>query len=126
MARIVGVDLPKSKRIETALTYVYGIGDSLSKEILSDAKISPNTRVTQLTEDEVYRIQETILRKGLKVEGDLRKEVQQNIKRLMDIGCYRGMRHRKGLPVRGQRTRTNARTRKGPRRTVGAKKGGIV
>ncbi len=126
MARIVGVDLPKNKRIEIALTYVYGVGDSLSKEILSNAKVNPDTRVQNLTEDEVYRIQETLLKKGLKVEGDLRKEVQQNIKRLMDIGCYRGLRHRKGLPVRGQRTRTNARTRKGPRRTVGAKKGGIV
>lgn len=126
MARIVGVDLPKNKRIEAALTYVYGVGDSLSKEILGDAKVDPDTRVQNLTEDEVYRIQEVILKKGIKVEGDLRKEVQQNIKRLMDIGCYRGMRHRKGLPVRGQRTRTNARTRKGPRRTIGAKKGGIV
>jgi len=122
MARISGVDLPKNKRIEVALTYIYGIGDSLAKEILSEAGVSIDTRVFNLTEQEVHKIQEAILRKGLKVEGDLRKEVSQDIKRLMDIGCYRGVRHRKGLPVRGQKTRSNARTRKGPKKTVGSKK----
>lgn len=122
MARISGVDLPKNKRIEIALTYIFGIGLSLSKQILKDANVNPDTRVFNLTEDEVHRIQETILGKQLKVEGDLRKEISQDIKRLMDIGCYRGIRHRKNLPVRGQRTRSNARTRKGPRKTVGAKK----
>ncbi|HRU39931.1 MAG TPA: 30S ribosomal protein S13, partial [Candidatus Goldiibacteriota bacterium] len=115
MARIAGIDLPKNKRIEVALTYVYGIGDSLSKQLLSEAGVNPDTRVFNLTEQEVYKIQEAIHRKGLKVEGDLRKEISQDIKRLMDIGCYRGLRHRKGLPVRGQRTRSNARTRKGPK-----------
>ncbi len=121
MARISGIDLPKNKRIDVALTYIYGIGDVLSKQILEDAKVKPDTRVFNLTEDEAYKIQEVMLKKGIKSEGDLRKEVSQDIKRLMDIGCYRGMRHRKGLPVRGQRTRSNARTRKGPRKTVGAK-----
>lgn len=122
MARIAGIDLPKNKRIEIALTYIYGIGNSLSKALLADANVNPDTRVFNLTEQELYKIQEAILRRGLKVEGDLRKETSQDIKRLMDIGCYRGMRHRKGLPVRGQRTRSNARTRKGPKKTVGAKK----
>lgn len=122
MARIVGVDLPKNKRIEIALTYIYGIGISLSKKILKEANVNPDTRVFNLTESEVHKIQEVILKNGIKVEGDLRKEVTQNIKRLVDIGCYRGLRHRKGLPVRGQRTRSNARTRKGPRKTVGTKK----
>jgi small subunit ribosomal protein S13 len=122
LARIAGIDLPKNKRIEVALTYVYGIGDSLSKALLSDANVNPDTRVFNLTDQEVYKIQDAILKRGLKVEGDLRKEVSQDIKRLIDIGCYRGMRHRKGLPVRGQRTRSNARTRKGPKKTVGAKK----
>jgi small subunit ribosomal protein S13 len=122
MARIVGVDLPKNKRIEIALTYIYGIGLSLSKKILKEANVNPDIRVFNLTEAEVHRIQEAILKSGVKVEGDLRKEVSQNIKRLIDIGCYRGLRHRKGLPVRGQRTRSNARTRKGPRKTVGTKK----
>lgn len=122
MARISGIDLPKNKRIEVALTYVYGIGDSMASAILKDAGVNPDTRVQNLTEQEVYKIQDTILTKQIKVEGDLRKEVTQNIKRLMDIGSYRGMRHRKGLPVRGQRTRTNARTRKGPKKTVGASK----
>ncbi len=121
MARISGIDLPKNKRIDVALTYIYGIGDVLSKQILEDANVKPDTRVFNLTEDEAYKIQEVMLKKGIKSEGDLRKEVSQDIKRLMDIGCYRGMRHRKGLPVRGQRTRSNARTRKGPRKTVGAK-----
>lgn len=122
MARISGTDLPKNKRIEVALTYVYGIGNSLAKLILKDAGVNPDTRVFNLTEQEVYKIQDTILTKQVKVEGDLRKEVSQNIKRLMDIGSYRGFRHRKGLPVRGQRTRSNARTRKGPKKTVGAGK----
>ncbi len=122
MARISGIDLPKNKRIEVALTYVYGIGNSMARAILKDAGVNPDTRVFNLTEQEVYKIQDTILTKQVKVEGDLRKEVTQNIKRLMDIGSYRGLRHRKGLPVRGQRTRTNARTRKGPKKTVGAGK----
>ncbi|MBP7792814.1 MAG: 30S ribosomal protein S13 [Candidatus Goldbacteria bacterium] len=122
MARIVGVDLPKNKRIEIALTYIYGIGLSLSKKILQEANVNPDTRVFNLTEAEIHKIQETIIKNGIKVEGDLRKEVSQNIKRLIDIGCYRGLRHRKGLPVHGQRTRSNARTRKGPRKTVGTKK----
>jgi small subunit ribosomal protein S13 len=121
LARISGIDLPKNKRIDVALTYIYGIGDVLSKQILEDANVKPDTRVFNLTEDEAYKIQEIMLKKGIKSEGDLRKEVSQDIKRLMDIGCYRGMRHRKGLPVHGQRTRSNARTRKGPRKTVGAK-----
>ncbi|MCX8094000.1 MAG: 30S ribosomal protein S13 [Candidatus Goldbacteria bacterium] len=122
MARIVGVDLPKNKRIEIALTYIYGIGLSLSRKILKEANVNPDTRVYNLTEAEVHKIQEVIVKSGIKVEGDLRKEVAQNIKRLIDIGCYRGIRHRKGLPVRGQRTRSNARTRKGPRKTVGTRK----
>jgi small subunit ribosomal protein S13 len=122
LARISGTDLPKNKRIEVALTYVFGIGKSLAKLILKDAGVNPDTRVFNLTEQEVYKIQDTILTKQVKVEGDLRKEVSQNIKRLMDIGSYRGLRHRKGLPVRGQRTRSNARTRKGPKKTVGAGK----
>ena len=122
MARIAGIDLPKNKRIEVALTYIYGIGHSRAKAILSEANVSPDTRVFNLTEEEVHRLQETILSLGIKIEGDLRKEVSQNIKRLMDIGSYKGIRHRKGLPVRGQRTRSNARTRKGPKKTVGSKK----
>ncbi len=122
MARIAGIDLPKNKRIEAALPYIYGIGWSLSKKILKEANVSPDTRVFNLTEEEVHRIQSTIVNLGIKIEGDLKKEVSQNIKRMMDIGCYRGIRHRKGLPVRGQRTRSNARTRKGPRKTVGTKK----
>lgn len=118
MPRIAGVDLPKEKRIEIALGYIYGIGRSLSNKILTQAKIDPNTRAKNLTEEEVSRIT-GIIQKECKIEGDLKREVAANIKRLMDIGCYRGIRHRKGLPVRGQRTSTNARTRKGPRRTVG-------
>ena len=121
MARIAGVDLPRDKRVEVALTYIYGIGRSRSLEVLKKTGVHPDTRVRDLTEDEVTRLREVIEREYT-VEGDLRREVQQNIKRLMDIGCYRGLRHRRGLPVRGQRTRTNARTRKGPRRTVGAKR----
>ena len=116
MARIAGVDIPREKRIEIALTYLYGIGRSLSNLILAQAGIDPNTRTNALSEEEVARIRE-IIEQEHKIEGDLRKEINVNIKRLMDIGCYRGLRHRKGLPVRGQRTRTNSRTRKGPRKT---------
>lgn len=121
MARIAGVDLPKQKRVEIALTSIYGIGRSLAREILAVAAVNPDIRVKDLTEDEVTRIRKAIEGR-YKVEGDLRMEVAQNIRRLMDIGCYRGLRHRVGLPVRGQRTRTNARTRKGPRPPVGVKK----
>lgn len=123
MARIAGVDLPREKRVEIGLTYIFGIGLTTSQQILRESGISPDTRVRNLTEEEVVRLREYIDR-NLKVEGDLRREVSQNIKRLMEIGCYRGLRHRKGLPVRGQRTHTNARTRKGPRRQIGAKKKG--
>lgn len=118
MARVAGVDLPRDKRVEIALTYIYGIGLSRSREILLATGVNPNTRVRDLTEDEVKRIREFIER-NYKVEGDLRREVAMNIRRLVEIGCYRGIRHKRGLPVRGQRTRTNARTRKGPRKTVG-------
>jgi small subunit ribosomal protein S13 len=121
LARISGIDLPKSKRIEIALTYIYGIGRSASQRILSNSGIDFNTRTDKLTEAEVARIREYI-DKNLKVEGDLRRDISMDIKRLMDLGCYRGLRHRKGLPVRGQRTKTNARTRKGPARTVAGKK----
>ena len=119
--RIVGVDLPQEKRGEIALTYIYGIGLKTSQKILSEAGINPDTRVKDLTEDEVGRIRD-ILANNYQVEGDLRREVALNIKRLSEIGCYRGIRHRRGLPVRGQKTKTNARTRKGPKRTVGAKR----
>lgn len=115
MPRILGVDIPKEKRIEISLTYLYGIGRNLSNKILKEANINPDTRAKDLTDEEVARIT-SVIQKGYKVEGDLRRELSQNIKRLMDIGSYRGLRHRRGLPVRGQRTRTNARTRKGPRR----------
>jgi len=121
MARIAGVDLPRDKRVEIGLTYIFGIGKPTSQEILAKAGINPDTRVRDLTEDEVGKIRE-IIGKECKVEGDLRREVSLNIKRLMEIGCYRGLRHRRGLPVRGQRTKTNARTRKGPSRTVGIKR----
>lgn len=121
MARIAGVDLPREKRIEVGLTYVYGIGHSSAVRILKEAGVSLDTRVRDLTDDEVSRIREAIDR-SQKVEGDLRREVALNIKRLIEIGCYRGIRHRKGLPVRGQKTKTNARTRKGPRKTVANKK----
>lgn len=121
MARIAGIDLPRNKRIEVALTYIYGIGRSSSQEILSKAGVEMNTRTDDLTEAEVAKIREVIDRES-KVEGDLRREVSMNIKRLMDLGCYRGLRHRRGLPVRGQKTKTNARTRKGPRKTVAGKK----
>ncbi len=117
MARIAGVDLPKNKRIEIALTYIFGIGLSSSKKILEKAGVDPDKRVKDLTHDEISRIRDIIDRE-YKVEGELRKEIAMNIKRLIDIGCYRGMRHVMGLPVRGQRTRTNARTRKGPKKTV--------
>jgi len=121
MARIAGVDLPREKRIEIALTYIYGIGLTRSKEILERTGVSPDKRVKNLTESEQVTLREAVER-TYKVEGDLRSEIGQNIKRLMDIGAYRGLRHRRGLPVRGQRTKTNARTRKGPRKTVAGKK----
>lgn len=121
MARIAGVDLPRDKRVEIALTYIFGIGKTTSQKLLSQTGISPDTRVRDLTEDEVSKLRETI-DADVKVEGDLRREVSLNIKRLIEIGSYRGIRHRRGLPVRGQRTKTNARTRKGPRRTVANKK----
>jgi small subunit ribosomal protein S13 len=121
MARIAGVDLPRTKRIEIGLTYIFGIGRTRSNVILKDAGVNPDTRVKDLSEDDVRKITRVIEDQG-RVEGDLRKEVSMNIKRLMDIGCYRGLRHRRGLPVRGQRTKTNARTRKGPRRGAVAKK----
>lgn len=121
MARISGIDLPKNKHIVIALTYIYGIGRSTAETIVASAKIDPNTRTDKLTEAEVSRLRDEIDR-NCKVEGDLRREISMNIKRLMDLGCYRGLRHRKGLPCRGQRTKTNARTRKGPARTVAGKK----
>jgi len=123
VARIAGVDLPREKRVEVGLTYIFGVGLTTSQRILRETGIDPDTRVRNLTEEEVVRLREFI-DKNLQVEGDLRRETSQNIKRLMEIGCYRGLRHRRGLPVRGQRTHTNARTRKGPRRQIGAKKKG--
>lgn len=122
MARIAGVDLPKEKRIDIALSYIYGIGRPLAKKILAQTPIDPGKRVKDLTESEVNLLRE-IIAKNYRVEGDLRKEVVQNIRRLIEIGSYRGLRHKRGMPVRGQRTRTNARTRKGPKRTVGVKRG---
>jgi len=116
MPRILGVDIPKEKRIEIALGYLYGVGRNLSNTILKDAQISPDKRAKDLSEEEVSRIVATLQKSGYRLEGDLRRDISQNIKRLMDIGSWRGMRHRKGLPVRGQRTRTNSRTRKGPRK----------
>ena len=121
MARIAGVDLPREKRVEIGLTYIYGIGRVTSNKILAESGINPDKRVKDLTEDEVSAIRDYI-EKNLSVEGDLRREVKLNIKRLMEIGCYRGVRHRKGLPVRGQSTKQNARTRKGPKKTVSRKK----
>ena len=118
MARLAGVDLPRNKRMEIAITYIYGIGRALSREILKAAEVSLDKRTDELDDNETRRIREVIEGRQLKVEGDLRREVSMNIKRLMDLGCYRGVRHKKGLPVRGQRTRTNARTRKGPRKAV--------
>ena len=117
MARIAGIDLPRSKRVLIGLTYIYGIGRATSGEILEKANVNPNTRIKDLTESEVAALREVIDRE-YQVEGDLRREVQQNIRRLIDIGCYRGLRHRRNLPVRGQRTRTNARTKRGPKKTV--------
>ena len=121
MARISGVDLPREKRVEVGLTYIYGIGLTTSKNILSKAEVNPDTRVKDLTDDEVRKISD-IINEDIMVEGDLRRETALNIKRLQEIGCYRGIRHRKGLPVRGQNTKNNARTRKGPRKTVANKK----
>lgn len=117
MARIAGIDLPKNKRIEIGLTYIYGIGRSTSEKILKQANVDPSVKTDDLTEEEINAIRQ-VIDANYKVEGDLRSEVSMNIKRLMDLGCYRGLRHRRGLPVRGQRTHTNARTRKGPRRSV--------
>jgi small subunit ribosomal protein S13 len=121
MARISGVDLPREKRVEVALTYIYGIGLHTSQQVLAATGISPDTRVRDLTDDEANRLRE-IIDRDYRVEGDLRREVSMNIKRLMDIGSYRGLRHRRGLPLRGQRTRTNARTRRGPKRAIGGRK----
>ncbi|MDH7497074.1 MAG: 30S ribosomal protein S13 [Syntrophomonadaceae bacterium] len=121
MARLAGVDLPRDKRIVVALTYIFGIGRSTAEKIVAETGVNPDTRVKDLTEEEISRLRDNIDR-NYRVEGDLRREITMSIKRLMDIGCYRGIRHRRGLPVRGQRTKTNARTRKGPRRTVGAKR----
>jgi len=121
LARIAGVDLPRDKRVEISLTYILGIGRSSSQKILAAAGINPDTRVKDLTEEEVAKLR-AVIDKNYTVEGDLRRDVSMNIKRLMDLGCYRGIRHRRGLPVRGQKTKTNARTRKGPKRTAGGKK----
>ncbi|HHV71039.1 MAG TPA: 30S ribosomal protein S13 [Clostridia bacterium] len=121
MARIAGVDLPRDKRVEIGLTYIYGIGRPTAQKILAQAEVNPDTRVRDLTDEEVNRLRE-VIDKNYKVEGDLQREVALNIKRLIEIGCYRGLRHRRGLPVRGQRTKTNARTRKGPRKTVGVRR----
>lgn len=122
MARIAGVDLPNAKRAEVALTYIYGIGPKIAAEILKNTGINPDTRAKDLTEDDVSKIREYLDRNEIPVEGDLRRIVALNIKRLVEIGCYRGVRHRRGLPVRGQRTKTNARTRKGPKKTIANKK----
>ena len=121
MARLVGVDLPRNKRIEIALTYIYGIGLTTAKQIIAETGVNPAIRVKDLSEEDLAKLRDYI-QQNLKVEGDLHREVSQNVKRLMEIGCYRGLRHRRGLPVRGQRTHTNARTRKGPRKQIGGKK----
>ncbi|NLI57350.1 MAG: 30S ribosomal protein S13 [Clostridium sp.] len=121
MARIAGVDLPREKRVEIGLTYIFGIGRSLAKRIVAETGVNPQTRIRDLTDDEVNKLRE-VIDKNYTVEGDLRREVALNIKRLMEIGCYRGRRHKMGLPVRGQRTKTNARTRKGPKRTIGVQR----
>lgn len=121
MARLVGVDLPRNKRIEIALTYIYGIGLTTAKEIIAATGVDPDIRVKDLSEEDLAKLRDYI-QQNLKVEGDLHREVSQNVKRLMEIGCYRGLRHRRGLPARGQRTHTNARTRKGPRKQIGGKK----
>lgn len=124
MARIAGIDLPKNERVEIGLTRIFGIGRSLSRKILAETGVNPNIRVKDLTDEDIVKIR-GVIERDYKVEGELRKEIAMNIKRLMDIGCYRGLRHKMGLPVRGQRTRTNARTRKGPKKTVaGKRKGG--
>ncbi len=123
MARIAGVDVPRDKRVEIGLTYIYGIGLKTSQGLLEQTSINPDTRVRDLTDEEVARLRE-IIEREMTVEGDLRREVGMNIKRLMDIGCYRGLRHRRGMPVRGQRTKTNARTRRGPKRALGVRKKG--
>jgi len=123
VARIAGVDLPRDKRVEVGLTYIYGIGATTSQKLLDRTGVSADTRVRDLTDEEVARLRD-VIEKEMVVEGDLRREVNMNIKRLMDIGCYRGLRHRRGLPVRGQQTRTNARTRKGPKRAIGVRKKG--
>ena len=121
MARLVGVDLPRNKRIEIALTYIYGIGQTTAKKIIAETGVDPDIRVKDLSEEDLAKLRDYI-QQNLKVEGDLHREVSQNVKRLMEIGCYRGLRHRRGLPTRGQRTHTNARTRKGPRKQIGGKK----
>ena len=121
MARLVGVDLPRDKRLEVALTYIYGVGRTLAKEALTATGVSPDTRVRDMTDDDLVKLRDYI-EANFKVEGDLRREVNADIRRKMEIGCYQGLRHRRGLPVRGQRTKTNARTRKGPKRTVAGKK----
>ena len=121
MARLVGVDLPRDKRVEIGLTYIYGIGLTTSKKILAETGVDPDVRIKDLTEDDLTKLRDYI-QENIKVEGDLHREVSQNVKRLMEIGCYRCLRHRRGLPVRGQRTHTNARTRKGPRKQIGGKK----
>jgi small subunit ribosomal protein S13 len=126
MARIAGIDLPREKRIEVALTYIFGIGAPTARKLLAFAGVNPDLRVKALSEEDEKKLRDAIDSMQLRVEGDLRREVQGNIKRLMDIGCYRGLRHRRGLPVRGQRTKTNARTRKGPKRTVAGKKKAIA
>ncbi len=124
MARLLGVDIPNEKRIEASLPYIYGIGPALAKKVLGQANINPDTRTGELTNEQIGAIVSVIQANGLAIEGDLRRDLQLNLKRLQQINCYRGIRHRKGLPVRGQRTKTNARTRKGPRRTVGVQKSG--
>ncbi|HEU5200092.1 MAG TPA: 30S ribosomal protein S13 [Ktedonobacterales bacterium] len=125
VARIAGVDIPRDKRVEIALTYIYGVGLTTSQKVLTQTRVNPDTRVKDLTEEEVNRLREYIDR-NIKVEGDLRREVDMNIKRLIEIGSYRGMRHRRNLPLRGQRTRTNARTRRGPKKTVAGKKKAVA
>ena len=126
MARIAGIDLPREKRIEIALQYIYGVGPANAAKMLALTGINPDTRVKDLAEDDEKKLRDALDTLQIRVEGDLRREVQGNIKRLMDIGCYRGLRHRRGLPVRGQRTKTNARTRKGPKRTVAGKKKAVT
>ncbi len=125
MARIAGVDIPRDKRVEISLRYIYGIGPSLAERVVTQARVAPGTRVRDLTDEEVTRMRE-IIDHGIAVEGDLRREVRQNIQRLIEINCYRGIRHRRGLPVRGQRTRTNARTKRGARRTVAGKRKAVA